>query len=115
MKIELTFTDDEIAAIEMAREAANIAAGSIVHADVAAYVQFVMQGAAAGYARQWSPVTVEGLAARVALLDDAKARAESEAMAQRERADAMKAQHDALAESLKPADNASLAERITAL
>jgi len=32
MKIELTFTDDEIAAIELAREAANIAAGSIVHA-----------------------------------------------------------------------------------
>jgi len=45
MKIELTFTDDEIAAIELAREAANIAAGSIVHADAAAYVQFVMRGA----------------------------------------------------------------------
>lgn len=115
MKIELTFTDDEIAAIEMAREAANIAAGSIVHADVSAYVQFVMQGAAASYAQQWSPKTVEGLAARVALLDDAKARAESEVVTQRERAEAMKAQHDALAESLKPADNASLAERIAAL
>lgn len=87
MKIELEFTDAQVAAIEAARVHSDTGAKSVQE-----YVQAVMSGAAASYAAQWSIETAEGLRNRLAAAEDAKARALSELAQVRESAERLKAE-----------------------
>lgn len=94
--ITLTFTDAQIAGIDKARAAYNLQHDKAQIGTAAAYVQMVMDKAADSYARQWADDTKEGLAAQLAVMSEAKTRAEAEATAKAAQAAAEKARADSM-------------------
>lgn len=94
--MQLTFTPAQLAGIEKARAAYNLEHSKSPLADATAYVQMVMDSAAEGYAKQWADDTKEGLAAQLAVMSEAKARAEAEAAAKSAQVESEKARADAL-------------------
>ena len=94
--ITLAFTDAQIAGIDKARAAYNLQHDKAQIGTAAAYVQMVMDKAADSYAHQWADDTKEGLAAQLAVMSEAKARAEAEAAAKSAQVESEKARADAL-------------------